>query len=237
MLGTFSGFSNSNSSSSYANSKNISINWNEFSSNSYKTFKAAEILIEENKKSKFIYIIQEGTVSLSYTNLHKDNIFFDVAGPGDILGLSSCILDINQSITASALQDVKCIRIDCADFNYHLSSNKKMLPDLLKLISIEAERKEKKLYGMIYKSVYQRLGHVANKLYEYFGLDNSNRININLSIHKIAELVNTKPASLYTAIKKLRHDKILYYDSGYIIVLSELNLKKVFNNDIDTPQL
>lgn len=73
--------------------------------------KGAEILVAENPKADFFYIIQQGFVYLEDNKVGKENERTSKKGPGDFIGVVSCMSQKTQIEKAIALTDVVAIAV------------------------------------------------------------------------------------------------------------------------------
>lgn len=90
---------------------------------SAKIFKKGDyLLVEENKQSDFFFIIQSGQVYVTHANEVSSEKSLNMMGPGDFIGVISCMSNKTQIETAIAMTDVSAILV-----------RKSQYPDLIQL--------------------------------------------------------------------------------------------------------
>jgi len=97
-----------------------------------KVFKPDDILFREGTVDDFFYIVQEGEVGI-FKDKDGKRIPLAVIHPGQCVGEFSALDQQPRSATATALSEVKCLKIDSASIHKQLDDN----PEWFRTIVVE----------------------------------------------------------------------------------------------------
>jgi len=179
----------------------------------------SNIIIQDEKvRPKHITFILSGALVLSYTNDEGKRKILDIAGPDEILGLSNCIMNTESVYRAKTIGVVSCLSVRKEIFKHFLDHNRQFTNKIISIICSETERKERKVYGLQYQKVYERLCSTVVKMKKIFGTDRAGFIQYVFNDEMLNQMVSTNTFDLYQAFERMEENKLASYRKGLIEV-------------------
>lgn len=101
---------------------------------SIKSFKKGQTVFKTGDSGGIAYIVQKGLIHVSIRDANNENIVLDVAGDGDIVGMSSLLAQENHLTTAVAVENTNAIEIDRNDLVVLLNAKPMAGMDMLTIV-------------------------------------------------------------------------------------------------------
>ena len=182
-----------------------------------KNFNKGEILFYKGEEPIFLHVLVKGVVKL-YTYDHKDNeiLIHNLVAPSliaEIVNYEETFFPANCAFET----DAQVLLIDYKKFKEEFL----LKPEISMFFIKSLTRKIKALESFInYNVSSDSMGKIAKFLVE------NETLLVNLKQVKIAQLLNVTPDTLSRKLAKLKKDKIIENQKGYIKILDERKLKQ-----------
>ncbi len=184
-----------------------------------KYYKKDEILFYKGDEAKYLYLLVKGIVRV-YKHDYKDNevIIHNLMAPTFIAEIAN-YEEIPYPANCSFETDSEIYVIEYSEFKKRFLAKPEISMMLIKLLT----KKIKALENFInYNITADSNIKIAQFLYE------NEEILSSLRQVKIASILNITPETLSRKISKLKKDKIIENDEGYIKILNHKKLKELF---------
>ena len=185
-----------------------------------KYYNKYEILFYKSDSPKFLHLLIKGVVKL-YTHDHKDNeiIIHNLMAPSFIAEIA------NYEGTAFPANCAFETKAEVLLIDYEKFRKEFLLKPEISIFFIKSlTRKIKALESFISYNISSN----SNEKIAKFLLDNES-ILINLKQVKIAQILNITPETFSRKVSKLKKDKIIQNEQGYITILDHERLKYLIN--------
>jgi CRP/FNR family transcriptional regulator len=185
-----------------------------------KYYNKEEILFYKGDSPKFLHLLIKGVVKL-YTHDHKDNeiIIHNLMAPSfiaEIANYEGTTFPANCAFETKA----EVLLIDYEKFRKEFL----LKPEISIFFIKSLTRKIKALESFISYNISSN----SNEKIAKFLYDNES-ILINLKQVKIAQILNITPETFSRKVSKLKKDKIIQNEQGYITILDHERLKYLIN--------
>lgn len=182
-----------------------------------KNFNKGEILFFKGEEPKFLHVLVKGVVKL-YTYDHKDNeiLIHNLMAPSliaEIVNYEETLYPANCAFET----DSQVLLIDYEKFKAEFL----LKPEISMFFIKSLTRKIKALESFInYNVSSDSMGKIAKFLIE------NESLLVSLKQVKIAQLLNVTPETFSRKLAKLKKDKIIENQKGFIRILDESKLKQ-----------
>ena len=185
-----------------------------------KRYRKNEILFYKGDHPKFLHLLIRGVAKL-YTHDHKDNevIIHNLMAPSLIAEIANYD-EAKFPANCSFETDAEVLLIDYEKFKVEFL----LKPEIAMFFIKSLTKKIKALESFI---SYNISSNSSEKIAKFL-LDNES-ILINLKQVKIAQILNITPETFSRKISKLKKDRIIQNEKGYIKILDHENLKYLIN--------
>ena len=186
-----------------------------------KYYNKEEILFYKGDSPKFLHLLIKGVVKL-YTHDHKDNeiIIHNLMAPSFIAEIAN-YEGTNFPANCAFETKAEVLLIDYEKFKAEFL----LKPEISIFFIKSLTRKIKALESFISYNISSN----SNEKIAKFLYDNES-ILINLKQVKIAQILNITPETFSRKVSKLKKDKIIQNEKGYITILDHERLKYLINN-------
>lgn len=171
-----------------------------------RRFRRGARLFHEGDSPIGVYLIESGSVKISYFTDDGREVLLAVRGAGELLGEMSAIDGEPLSATASAMDTVDVIVVPADDFHAFVQANPRFALSLLQMLSRRLRDADRK---RIEFSAYDTVGRVARRLIELaerFGEQAGNglRITLPLSQQELAGWTGASREAVSKALASLK---------------------------------
>lgn len=191
---------------------------------SIRQFKKHEIILHQEKKSEFMYVILEGDVKvLQYTETGKE-IIVSVHQAGDFFGELSLIDGKNTPATVCATSNSTIAMISGPDFYQLLYSQKKILDKLLMILCSRFRESMKKIQLLNFSNATQRVKLLLLLLADTYGeqTPKGTLLKIKLIHQDIADMTGMTRETVTRVLDKCRRNgEIRILEEKFILLCHE----------------
>jgi CRP-like cAMP-binding protein len=183
-----------------------------------KCLNKGEFLYAEGDHPKYVYLLVEGIVGLSYNTENGKNTFLRIFKEGDLIGHRSFFAEETYHATALALTDIKVKVISHQACENICSDKPDILKSILKNLAKDLASAEVRLATVQDKTVTKRVAEallflkIKDPLIPWKGKE-------------IADFASTTPESVARVISKLENSNIIKKNGRSINILDEEKLK------------
>lgn len=175
-----------------------------------------------------IFCLCRGTAKiLKYNPWKKSEQLIYLAKEGEVLGLSSILSQPTYPYTAIPLDAVQGYFVPRADIVQLMEKYPRLSLRIMKHVCLEIETVERQISSLARKTVSQRVAEVLLTLYNRFGTDPHQHLQIKLSRSELAELANTTPLNLSRTLKQFQRQGILLVGRNQIQLLAPSRLMEL----------
>lgn len=198
-----------------------------------KTFKKGEVIFNEGGFPNALYVVYKGVVKVHmYGDSGKEQII-RLAQPGDLLGYRSLIGNDPYKATATATEETRLFKIPKDTFFNLIKENTDFSLKIMKLLSDDLKKAEKKVIYMAQKSVREKIAEALIILNDTFGTEEvSNAINSKLTRKEIGDIAGVTTESTIRTISDFNKENIITIDGKKIIINDISRLKSEVKNKI-----
>jgi|HubBroStandDraft_1064217.scaffolds.fasta_scaffold142666_2 CRP-like cAMP-binding protein len=125
----------------------------------FLSIKPGERLMEQWKKSDYVYLIREGLVKLVHGSENGSQVTLGLRSAGWYAGVAQAILDVPNLYSVFAIDDCKVSQIPAADFFGWTTRNVKKLHQVMKSLSLDSIMQAKLHAEINSSSAAERLEH------------------------------------------------------------------------------
>ena len=173
------------------------------------------------------YLVHEGTLKVYKTGYDGKEQIIRFAKPGDLIGFRSVLTNEPACTTAETLEESILCFIP-SEFLIHLfKTNGNFAMALMQITCRELEEANTYLTDIAQKTVRERLAEVLLNLYNEFGTDSSEYINILLTREELANIVGTATESVIRLLSEFKEDKLIYLSGRKIRLLDLAKLSRL----------
>lgn len=186
-------------------------------------FNKKEIIFRQGTLSSHVFFVKSGLAKTYKEAKNKKILTFQIAAPGDFLGMLAVFGHTKYQYSASAIMPCEIIQIDIHSFRNIIEKNGKYGLNIIDLISQNGLFLSERLMSQYQK---QLPGKVAELLL-YFSehIYNSTKFQLPLSRRELAELAGTTKESLIRTLTEFKNDRIIILDNKTVKIRSMEILK------------
>lgn len=126
-------------------------------------FDAGQVVYERGVVCRDVFFIFDGKIRSEAQDLHGDMAFFQVRGPGEIIGFYSAITDEPQPVTTAAVQESQLGRLAGPEFMAIVLANRNISAFMLRLLASRLISETRRITHLI---VLDALRRVAAEILE-----------------------------------------------------------------------
>jgi CRP/FNR family cyclic AMP-dependent transcriptional regulator len=145
----------------------------------------------------------------------------DISIPGDFLGYTAILEEINYRETAEFLEDSELMIIPRKDFLELINNNNQVARQFIKLLARNVGDKEDRLLNLAYNSLRKK---VANGLLQVAAKFKDNNAGIEISRETLANVVGSATESLIRTLSDFKSEKLVDIKGSRIVILDPKKL-------------
>ena len=197
-----------------------------------KTFSRKEMLYEEGKPCKNLYILLSGEVKV-YKAMHngRHQIYKLVQIPGDLIGCDDLFLN-DHSSSAEAITDVNTCYIKINNFLKQLYHNKHVANTTMHYLARNINSYIRHIANLGQKKALERVASYIIYLYETHHKNqlDSTLLQNSLSRIELSEMLGITQRTLIRSLKQLEGNKLITITKTGFLVLDVKGLKELSDN-------
>ena len=191
-------------------------------------FKKNQNIINEGIPVQGIHFIQKGKVKVFFTGLNDKPQIVRFANDGHILGHRSLGTNDRYPITATAMENSLICIIDNETLNQIFLNNNKLAIGLMEFYSRELRKAEERIKNLTQMNLREKIAYVLISLYENFGLNEQNELNVLFTREDIACTAGTSAPMVSSQLKLFETEKLIKKQGAKTIaLLNPAKLKKI----------
>lgn len=190
-------------------------------------YKRGDTVYHEGNKGGGVYCVNQGVLKLYKTGIDGKEQIIRFAKPGDMIGFRSILSDEASCTTAKVIDDAILCFIPAKLFIEFASKNAEFSMHLIRLSCKELGESNKYILDLAQKSLRERVAEVLLLLYDTFGLDKENYIQVSLTREEVANIVGTATESVIRQFSELKKEKVIELKGRKIKLLEIKKLKKI----------
>ncbi|SMO66012.1 response regulator [Solitalea koreensis] len=189
------------------------------------SYKKKQLLYSEGHKPHAVYLVVEGKVKTYKINEAGKELIISIYGPGDFIGYTAILEEINYSNNAEILEDAKLMQISKQDFMQLIHTDAQVAQQFIKLLTHNVLEKEEKLLALAYTSLRKRVANGLLQIADKFKEFENDKPKIELSRENLAHVIGTATESLIRTLSDFKSEKLIDIKDGNIIILDKKKLK------------
>ena len=198
-----------------------------------KSLAAREELFHKGADSSQLYVVGTGRVKVFTTSEDGDDLMFCIAGPGEVIGEISLLIDLPRTATVVALESTELIVINRRDFRALLKRRPDVAIELLEILARRVARLSEFLEDAHFQNLPVRL---ARKLADFADLHGRERtgdgkpeilIELKLSQEEWGDLVGTTRESVNKLFRSWVDQGLIALDGGRVVIRERAGIQKL----------
>jgi CRP/FNR family cyclic AMP-dependent transcriptional regulator len=194
---------------------------------------AREELFHKGAEGSQLYVVISGRLKVITTSNEGDDLMFCVAGPGEVIGDISVLVDRPRTATVAALEKTELIVIDRRDFHGLLRRRPDVSVELLRILARRVARLSEFLEDTHFDNLPVRL---AKKLTDFASLHGRTRpadahneilIDLKLSQEEWGDLVGATRESVNKQFRTWSEEGLIALEQGRVVVRKLEELEKL----------
>ena len=174
-----------------------------------RKIKRGEVIFEEGERLNGVYCVKDGVCKLAKLSSNGKDQIVRLVVKGDLLGQRSLIGEESANLSATALNEMEVCFIPKSEIMNDLSKNSHFSMDMLQHFAQNLKDAENIIIDMAQKHVRQRLAETLLYIYEHFGTDDNDYLNVILSREDYANIVGTATESAIRILSQFKKDKLI----------------------------
>ncbi len=178
----------------------------------YLHFQKGERLLTEGERGGNIYFIRSGIVKVEVTGKNGHPLILRLAGAGAVLGYRACHGDMEQPLSAVAVENVYVCCISPAVYNQLTEKSVLLHNGMIRSLLEEMRQVELHAVRLTHLSVKERVAdtllHIA-KLYQY--QPGSNGIHVHMERQDLADLSGTTREQVSRMLTELEKEGLVKF--------------------------
>jgi DNA-binding response OmpR family regulator len=201
----------------------------ELSQRAAQPYRKKQMIYMEGQRPTHLFYILAGKVK-TY-KLHQDGKEFitNISGPGDFIGYTAILEDINYQDNTLVLEDAELVLIPRQEFLDKVGNNTEIARQFIKLLSRNVTEKEEHLLNLAYNSLRKRVANGLLQVLDKFktGADSDDIVGI--SRENLANIIGSATESLTRTLSDFKDEQLIDIRKGKIYLLEETKLRSMAN--------
>lgn len=177
-----------------------------------------------------LYLVRSGVVRISRAHGRQRELTVDYLGRGELVGESEVLLPGPRRVTHGvAHEETTAFAVDADTLLALADSSAALSARLARLASVRRARLERRMDGLVFLTVRQRLASALIELAEDFGVRDSRGIIVNLKLthRELAAWIGSTRETAGNTIHQLRREGLLESDGKRVVLLDAAALRAV----------
>ncbi len=195
----------------------------------FRQYKRGDILYQEGNRISGFFCINNGIIKVFKTGFDGKEQIIRFAKKGDIIAYRSVLSNELACTSAKVIEDCQVCFIPSEILISFIKTNPAYALELLKLACHELGEANSFITDIAQKTVRERLAEVLLFLFNDFGLDDQQFLNISLTREELANIVGTATESVIRLLSEFKSDKLVELNGRRIKILNTKGLEKISN--------
>ncbi len=189
--------------------------------------KKGEPVFSEGETVNGIFCIKDGVCKMTKLSANGNEQILKLIAKGELLGQRSMISDEPVNLSAVAIEDMEVCFIPKSEIMQFFNQNNQFSMNVMKAICGDLKEADDHLVAMAQKPVKQRLAETLLYLYDTFGVNEDNSLNIKLSREEIAGMVGTATESCIRMLSDLNKQQVIELSGKKITIKDRKKLAEL----------
>jgi CRP-like cAMP-binding protein len=190
----------------------------------FRQYKRGDILYQEGNRISGFYCINSGIIKVFKTGFDGKEQIIRFAKKGDIIAYRSVLSNELACTSAKVIEDCQVCFIPSEILISFIKTNSGFALELLKLGEANSF-----ITDIAQKTVRERLAEVLLYLFNDFGIDNQQFLNISLTREELSNIVGTATESVIRLLSEFKSDKLIELNGRRIKIINAKGLEKISN--------
>jgi CRP-like cAMP-binding protein len=197
------------------------------------SYKKGQNLFVEGHFPHGIFCVSKGNIKLTKHGPNGKESILKIATVGDTLGYKSLFTEEKYSCTTTAMEDTEVCFLDKKLVMEIIEKNLSFSMNIIVKLSHDSKRDGEKLISLHHKNVRERLAEFMHSLISSHGMQDRNRIKINLQFTRteLSTIIGTSNETLNRLISEFKEMEILEQKGKILYIINEQELFKLSNSN------
>ena len=186
-------------------------------------YKNKQIIYSEGNRPSRLFYIQKGKVKTYKTNDNGKELIVGLYNEGDFLGYVPLLEGTPYKEMAKAMEDVELAVIPKEDFDDLINTRSGVARKFITMMAENISESEDHLLGLAYNSLRKKVAEAILILQKKY------TTSISISRENLAAIAGTATESLIRTLADFKHEKLIDFTEGKIVILNETKLKSMIN--------
>jgi CRP-like cAMP-binding protein len=174
-----------------------------------KIYKKGQVIFEEGETLNGVYCVRDGVCKLTKLSENGKDQVVKLVVKGGLLGKRSLVTEQKTNLSAVALNDMEMCFIPKSEIMADLVKNPKFTMDVLKKMANDLKDSDISLVNMAQKSVKRRMAEILIYIYDNFGTNVDDYLNIVISREDYASIVGTATESAIRILSQFKKEGLI----------------------------
>ena len=174
-----------------------------------KIYKKGQVIFEEGETLNGVYCVRDGVCKLTKLSENGKDQVVKLVVKGGLLGKRSLVTEQKTNLSAVALNDMEMCFIPKSEIMADLVKNPKFTMDVLKKMANDLKDSDISLVNMAQKSVKRRMAEILIYIYDNFGTNADDYLNIVISREDYASIVGTATESAIRNLSQFKKEGLI----------------------------
>ncbi|WP_438964447.1 Crp/Fnr family transcriptional regulator [Winogradskyella sp.] len=174
-----------------------------------KIYKKGQVIFEEGETLNGVYCVRDGVCKLTKLSENGKDQVVKLVVKGGLLGKRSLVTEQKTNLSAVALNDMEMCFIPKSEIMADLVKNPKFTMNVLKKMANDLKDSDISLVNMAQKSVKRRMAEILIYIYDNFGTNADDYLNIVISREDYASIVGTATESAIRILSQFKKEGLI----------------------------
>lgn len=190
------------------------------------------VLFVEGQPSQGIMVIVDGRVKLSTASADGRTIIVRIAGPGEVLGLSSTVAGRTCELTAETLEPTRVKIVPRDSFKQWLRAHPELAFRIAQELAEEYNHTCQQLRSMLLShTATQRLARILLQMVRNAPPGKQARVQLSLTHQQMADIIGASRETVTRSLSNFRHRGIIEIEASTLIVNDQQALRAIGRGD------
>lgn len=198
---------------------------------SLHTYQKNQKLFSQGNIADGAFCVKTGKIKMVVTGNEGKESIVRIVGAGDVIGHRALLCNDGYHASAIALEDTIVAFFNKEYFFSAIDKHGSVALNLLAQLSCLVGKAETKNATLIHKNVRERLAGFLLTLKEAYGIQESNRISLDIKLKReeMAAIVGTTRETLARLLSEFKNENIILQEEGVIFIINEKKLIEFAN--------
>lgn len=191
-------------------------------------FRKKQMIFQEGQRPAAVFYLVTGKIKTF--RIHPDGKEFitNIAGPGEFIGYSALLQDINYQDNAQVLEDGSMMLIPRQEFLQLMAVDSRVTQHFIDLLARDVKAQEHSLVNLAYNSLRKRVANGLLQLVAKFPAGDGEG-TIGISRDNLSHFIGSATESLTRTLSDFRNEKLIDIRDGKIYLLNRERLSRLVN--------